>query len=186
VSKAFSDLAEAPEALREARVAMAIGQGTTPHVVEYGDVPLQAMLVVAPKSAERLRRAVLGALLDAPDSAVLLEMLGAWIDSYGSASECAKPLFLHRNSVPRRLQRLQELTGCDPQTPRGIALLYVSLEAHRLGPSGLVVLRTYGRKDTRSVGAATGNAVEPGTRPSTLLNEQRFPWSAQRSVPQSS
>jgi DNA-binding PucR family transcriptional regulator len=44
-------------------------------------------------------------------------------------------MYLHRNSVTRRLQRIFELTGWDPQTPRGIAMLYVAAEAHRLARS---------------------------------------------------
>ncbi|MCW2840533.1 MAG: putative transcriptional regulator [Aeromicrobium sp.] len=137
MSEPFEDISAAPEALRQARIAMAAGSGAGPGVTPYTDVPLQAMLVLAPQSAEHIRRAVLGPLLDAPhgDSAMLMETLDAWIRAGGSAAECARLMYLHRNSVTRRLQRIFELTGWDPQTPRGIAMLYVAAEAHRLARS---------------------------------------------------
>jgi hypothetical protein len=134
MSNAFHEISAAPEALRQARIARAAGVGAKLGVTAYSDVPLQAMLVLAPQSAEQLRQAVLGPLLDAPrgDSAVLMETLESWIVAGGSATECAKLMYVHRNSVARRLQRIFELTGWDPQTPRGMAMLYVATEAHRL------------------------------------------------------
>jgi hypothetical protein len=137
MSDTFHEMSAAPEALRQARIAMAAGLGANPGVTAYSDVPLQAMLVLAPQSAEQLRQAVLGPLLDAPrgDSAVLMETLESWILAGGSATECARLMYVHRNSVTRRLQRIFELTGWDPQTPRGMGMLYVATEAHRLARS---------------------------------------------------
>jgi DNA-binding PucR family transcriptional regulator len=137
MSDPFHEISSAPEALRQARIAMAAGLGAVPGVTAYSDVPLQAMLVLAPQSAEQLRRAVLGPLLDAPrgDSAVLMDTLQSWILAGGSATDCANRMYVHRNSVTRRLQRIFELTGCDPRTPRGMGMLYVAAEAHRLTPS---------------------------------------------------
>jgi len=140
MSDPFHELTAAPEALRQARIAMAAGLGAVPGVTSYADVPLQAMLVRAPQSADQLKRSVLGPLLDAPrgDSAVLMETLESWILAGGSATECAKRMYVHRNSVTRRLQRVHELTGWDPQTPRGMAMLYIAAEAYRLAPAALV------------------------------------------------
>ena len=93
MSDPFHEISAAPEALRQARIAMAAGSGAVPGVTAYSDVPLQAMLVLAPQSAEQLRQAVLGPLLDAPrgDSAVLMDTLQSWILAGGSATDCAKP-----------------------------------------------------------------------------------------------
>lgn len=132
LSDPFHDLSAAPEALRQARVAMAAGHGTGPGCVVFSSVPLQSMLVTARQSAEHLRQTVLARLLDSADAEVLLATLHAWIDAGGSANECAALLYLHRNSVTRRLRQIRELTGHDPQTPRGMSMLYVAVEAHRL------------------------------------------------------
>jgi len=157
MSDPFHEISAAPEALRQARVAMAAGLGAVvPGVTAYSEVPLQAMLVLAPQSAEQLRRAVLGPLLDAPrgDSAVLMDTLQSWILAGGSATECAKLMYVHRNSVTRRLQRIFELTGWDPQTPRGMAMLYVAAEAHRLAPTSLAA-------DSWSLDGEVGRLVSP-------------------------
>jgi len=156
MSEPFSEITAAPEALRQARIAMAAGSGAVPGVTAYSDVPLQAMLVLAPQSAEQLRQAVLGPLLEAPrgDSAVLMDTLQSWILAGGSATECARLLYVHRNSVTRRLQRIFELTGWDPQTPRGMGMLYVAAEAHRLAPSLLAT-------GSPSLGNDAGRLVSP-------------------------
>jgi hypothetical protein len=173
MSDVFHEISAAPDAFRQARVASAAGLGARARVTVYSDVPLQAMLVLAPESAEHLRRAVLGPLLDAPraDSAVLMETLESWILAGGSASQCAKRMYVHRNSVSRRLQRIFELTGWDPLTPRGMAMLYVASEAHRLARTSLgtssALLDGQSRKVRRTVasGSATSTQTPSPTGP---------------------
>jgi len=132
LSDPFNDLTAAPEALRQARVAMAAGNGGPPGCVVFSHVPLQALLVTARQPAEHLRQTVLGSLLGTPDHEVLLKTLNAWVESGGSANACAALLYVHRNSVTRRLRQIKTLTGHDPRTPRGMAMLYVAMEAHVL------------------------------------------------------
>jgi len=43
----------------------------------------------------------------------LVRTLRVLFDSGGNMSEAAERLFLHRNSVPYRLERVRELTGLD-------------------------------------------------------------------------
>jgi purine catabolism regulator len=43
----------------------------------------------------------------------LMRTLRVLFDSGGNMSEAAERLFLHRNSVPYRLERVRELTGLD-------------------------------------------------------------------------
>lgn len=157
MSDPFHEISAASEALRQARIAMAAGLGAVPGVTAYSDVPLQAMLVLAPQSAEQLRQAVLGPLLDAPrgDSAVLMDTLQSWILAGGSATDCANRMYVHRNSVTRRLQRIFELTGCDPRTPRGMGMLYVAAEAHRLTPTSLAA-------GPKSLAGGIGGLSSPG------------------------
>jgi hypothetical protein len=134
MSDPFRHLRLAPEALRQARIACDAGRGNPPGATLFSAVPLQAMLVVTPSAAEDLRIRVLGPLLNLADSErqALIETVHAWARAGGSVSECARAMYLHRNSVHRRLQHVYELTGRDPQTPIGMAELYAAVEADRM------------------------------------------------------
>jgi hypothetical protein len=138
VSGVFTALDHAPEALRQARVASAALRGKPAGATKFCDVPLQALVVQSATPADDLCRLVLGDLLALPEaeSRPLLDTLRTWTEAGGSTSACAAAMFVHRNSVSRRLQRIHELTGRDPQTPIGMAELFVALEAHRLTPGG--------------------------------------------------
>jgi len=52
-------------------------------------------------------------LYDAERGSDLVRTLTVYFDCGENASEAADRLFLHRNSVPYRLERVRELTGLD-------------------------------------------------------------------------
>ncbi len=134
VSESFGDLRWAPRALRQARIACDTSRGNPVGATPFATVPMQAMLVDAPGSAEDLRRFVLGGLLQVGDEEQrdLIATIRALANAEGSVSECASRMYLHRNSVYRRLDRVHELTGRNPQTPIGMAELYIAIEADRI------------------------------------------------------
>lgn len=136
MSEVFHHLHQAPEALRQAKLAalVAASRPDARAAVRYEDVPLQAMMIVAPEMAQQLRSWVLGPLdgLDSNERRTLLVTLTAWIRADGSINETAKGLYVHRNSIARRLERILEVTGHDPRTPRGMAMLFTAREAEAL------------------------------------------------------
>lgn len=134
VSDSFDDLRLAPRALRQARVACDASRGNPAGATTFSSVPLQALLVLTPNSAEELRRSILGPLLQISDGERrdLITTIRTLADAEGSVSECASRMFLHRNSIYHRLERICELTGRNPQTPIGMAELYTAIEADRL------------------------------------------------------
>ncbi|MCS3472153.1 carbohydrate diacid regulator [Pseudomonas sp. JUb42] len=48
------------------------------------------------------------------DHAQLLETLRGWIEYSGESQACAEALGIHRNSLRYRLEKIAELSGCDP------------------------------------------------------------------------
>ena len=134
VSEPFNNLRSAHGAFREARIACDASKGNPIGATLYSEVPLQAIMVVTPGSAEQLRRNILGSLLELGDTERrdLIETIRGLADAGGSVSECARRMYLHRNSVYHRLERVHELTGRNPQTPIGMAELYAAIEADRI------------------------------------------------------
>ena len=69
------------------------------------------------------------ALHDREHASFLIPTLRAYFASGESASEAAERLFLHRNSVPYRLDRISELTGLDWRDPQARLALKLGLMA---------------------------------------------------------
>lgn len=61
----------------------------------------------------------------------LVRTLNTYLAANGNASEAADRLFLHRNSMTYRLDRVRELTGLDPREPRARLVLQLGLLAMR-------------------------------------------------------
>jgi len=69
---------------------------------------------------------------------MLLDTLAAWFANEGSPAKTAAAMFVHRNTIGYRAQRIETLTGRRLTDGRDAAELYVALEAHRLAarPTG--------------------------------------------------
>ncbi|MBS2963307.1 helix-turn-helix domain-containing protein [Actinocrinis puniceicyclus] len=97
--------------------------GRAPGVYALQDVLLEYHLTRHDESAD-----LLGGLLDPlagrPD---LLETLRVFLQEDYDRRRTAARLGLHPNTVDNRMARVTELTGLDPATPRGVALLMTTL-----------------------------------------------------------
>jgi DNA-binding PucR family transcriptional regulator len=66
---------------------------------------------------------------DRKHSSDLIRTLKVFFAANGNASEAADRLYLHRNSLPYRLERIQELTGLDLKDHRARLALQLGLLA---------------------------------------------------------
>jgi DNA-binding PucR family transcriptional regulator len=133
VSPCFHSLRDTPQALRFARLALAGLQGTGPGVARFDDDPLAMVVAAAPAEAAHLVEVVLQPLLDLPaaERARLLQTLEHWYAAAGSATDAARSLFVHPNTVRYRLRRVEELTARSLSDPRAAADIRVALLAVR-------------------------------------------------------
>ncbi len=137
VSIAFADLAETPHALHLARLALdSLPRGAT-QARQFDRSPMAALLAASPEAGRLLARNVLGPVLDLPadEQQLLLSTLSAWFDEGGSTSATAERLFLHRNTIRYRLNRLESLTGRSLQRPSEASELHAALVALRVLPA---------------------------------------------------
>ncbi len=94
-----------------------------PGVYALDDVLLEYHLTRQDESAHLLT-ALLDPLSSRPD---LLHTVRVFLDEQYDRRRTARRLGLHPNTVDNRLGRVTELTGLDPATPRGVALLMTAL-----------------------------------------------------------
>lgn len=134
VSREFSMLHDAADALRHATVAMRSVPPGTGGTVRYGEAPIQSMVVTGPRAALDVADGVLAALepLGSADRAQLLETFLAWFECDGSTAAAATRLHCHRNTVLYRLKKLQSLTGRDISRPADAAVVAIAVYAEQL------------------------------------------------------
>lgn len=58
----------------------------------------------------------------------LLETLRSWFDYSGESQACADALGIHRNSLRYRLEKVAELSGCDPYQTNDLLRLYLGVQ----------------------------------------------------------
>lgn len=129
---------EVPAAYAEAReaAAFAIRTGVRDRAVVYDDVLVDHVLR-ASDNAHRMIAAALDPLreYDARRDAVLVDSLRAYIDSNFSLTGAARAMHVHNNTILYRLERIRDLTGRDPRTPRDIVFFALSLRLDAEAPT---------------------------------------------------
>lgn len=100
-------------------------------------LPEQRLLRLAPNRLAvlfwRYRHDPLAEGLTAPVSRLhahgqLVETLRNWIEYSGESQACAEALGIHRNSLRYRLEKIAELTGCDPYRTDDLLRLFFALQ----------------------------------------------------------
>lgn len=106
-------LAGIPRGMRLAVAALRSGPRDMPGVRFLDDCLLEALLNESPELSNELLDRVLGPVLKLPihERRRLLEILDAYLTRNGSIGEVAASMYLHRNTVRKRIARLEELTG---------------------------------------------------------------------------
>ncbi|CAN5612326.1 helix-turn-helix domain-containing protein [soil metagenome] len=134
ISENFDALVDTPLAVTQARLARGTATPGENEVRQFGEARVAALVAATPDLALGLAREVLGAVLEqtAEERELLLGTLRAWYDGQGSATEAARLLHCHPNTVRYRLGKVTQLTGRDLHAPGDVVHLYPALEAVRL------------------------------------------------------
>ncbi|MHB1499708.1 MAG: PucR family transcriptional regulator [Candidatus Dormibacteria bacterium] len=134
LSPLFANLSEAAAAYRQAELALRSIPAHRHAVAALDDRLGPALLVSSPELARRLAVMVMGSVLALPaqERRTMVRTLRIFLDGSGSPADTARQVPCHRNTVLNRLNRIRELTGCDPTTPRGANRLCLAMEAAEL------------------------------------------------------
>ncbi|MBK5482718.1 helix-turn-helix domain-containing protein [Peribacillus sp. TH16] len=71
-------------------------------------------------------------LLNQPDSTEILRTIRIWVESGFKVSKAADLLFIHRNTLIYRLNKIEELSGLDMNDPKKVINLYLVVLRHEL------------------------------------------------------
>jgi len=138
VSRIVHSSTELGQAIRQALSALELGSRVTgrasPHW--YDDLGLYRVLSDLRDRDElhRFYRETLGSLLqyDEEHGAELVHTLQVFFEQNANASQAARALYVHRNTLNYRLQRIVEISGCDLDDADTRLTLQLALKLHRL------------------------------------------------------
>lgn len=156
------DAGDLPRALRVAELALVLGEREGIGLDELLSGSWRLLLRVAtgdPGQLEALVDSTVGPAL-ARDRASLVELLDtlrAYLDHGANMNATAAAIYAHRHTIAHRLGRIRELTGHDPQTPRGQAQLALGLQA--------LAIRNAAAPLSSSTPLASRRAAEPAVQP---------------------
>jgi purine catabolism regulator len=102
----------------------------------FGDLSVYRLLfrLEGDPELEAFCREALGPLLDYTGGGDLLETLEAFCERLGNLSQTAEKLFIHRNSLLYRLERVAQITGMDLDNPDTRLAVHLALKVRKMLP----------------------------------------------------
>ena len=146
-SAAHDDPLDGRRALQEATdAAAAASRGVDAHGLVLFEAMSGRFRLLSGQSEEALadiaRRTVAPLIeYDRRRHAQLVETLRVWLDHHWAIQPTAEALYVHRNTLQKRLRRIETLLGVDLQDPDDIVELYLGLRATQLLGEDVVVGR---------------------------------------------
>ena len=135
IGRPAAELTDWKESYREASQASAMaGRLKEPAPLYFGDLSVYRLLFQLEGNAEleSFCRQTLGPLLDYQGGGDLLETLEAFVDRLGNLSQTAEKLFIHRNSLLYRMERIAQLTGLDLNNPDTRLAVHLALKVRKM------------------------------------------------------
>jgi purine catabolism regulator len=135
VGRAASELSDWKDSYREAMQSLTMASRLREAApLFFGDLSVYRLLFQLEGSPEleSFCREVLGPLMDYEGSGDLLETLDAFCDRLGNLSQTAEKLFIHRNSLLYRMERIQQLAGIDMNNPDTRLAVHLALKIRRM------------------------------------------------------
>jgi purine catabolism regulator len=135
VGRPASELTSWKDSYRQASQALSMAERLNEHVPLYfGDLSVYRLLLQleGDPELEAFCHETLGPLLSYEGGGDLIETLEAFFDRLGNLSQTAEKLFIHRNSLLYRMERIAQLTGLDLNNPDTRLAVHLALKASKM------------------------------------------------------
>lgn len=127
ISESFTNIELSKEMYKEANIALDWGKllGTNEKFYEYKNFDLEILLTSVDKSSlDKYRSKVLANIKDR-DFKLYKKLIESYVKNNGSINKCAEELFIHKNTVQYRLNRLEAITGYNPRNINDLIRLHI-------------------------------------------------------------
>jgi PucR family transcriptional regulator, purine catabolism regulatory protein len=125
------------DSYREARQALSMARRlASPNALYFGELNVYRLLFLLEHSPElsSFCQETIGTLVeyDRAQGTDLVETLNAYFAHKGNLSQTAEALFVHRNTLLYRMERIREISGLDLDNPETRLSIQLALRAYRL------------------------------------------------------
>jgi purine catabolism regulator len=129
-------LRQAEEARRAAQEGAAVQGGVV--MFEEGDAKFRLLESQSPDSLAMMSERILRPLIehDRLHHSALEKTVRVYLRNRMSVHETARDLYIHRNTLHKRLKRIEDILNLDLNSMDDVMEVYVSLKASELAPSG--------------------------------------------------
>ncbi|MGD1465094.1 sugar diacid recognition domain-containing protein [Vibrio harveyi] len=135
IGQRFDGAQQLPLSYQSAKQVLAVGRRSHPEqtMLSFSEYRLPVLLAPLADSwqGEQLAQAMV-TLVSADKSGQLVKTLEAYFQSNGNANDCANALYIHRNTLRYRLDRISEVTGISTQDFTGLTELYIASQLTKL------------------------------------------------------
>lgn len=135
VGRAAAELGDWKDSYREATQSCSMAARLREkQPLYFGDLSVYRLLfqLEGNPELEAFCREALGPLLDYTGGGDLLETLEAFCERLGNLSQTAEKLFIHRNSLLYRLERVAHITGIDLDNPDTRLAVHLALKVRKM------------------------------------------------------
>ncbi|MEW5718717.1 MAG: helix-turn-helix domain-containing protein [Chloroflexota bacterium] len=137
IGRAVDALIDLRDSYREARQAMSMARRLAdPNPLYFGELNVYRLLFLLEHHPEldAFRQETIGTLVeyDRTQGTDLIETLTSYFAHKGNLSQTAEALFVHRNTLLYRMERIREISGLDLDNPETRLSIELALRAHRL------------------------------------------------------
>lgn len=130
------DMTKIHNCYKHAISAIKLSKVTNPdkRITSFNDVYLEYMILNVPQNKrEHYYKTILGPLINSDEEpGMWINTLEAYFENDQSITKTSAQLYIHRNTLLFRLNKIAKLTGFNPQTIKGAANLYVALTLWKL------------------------------------------------------
>ena len=135
IGQRFDSVLQLPLSYQSAKQVLAVGRRSHPEQTMLGFSEYRLPVLLAPLAdswqGDQLAQAM-ATLVSADKSGQLVKTLEAYFQANGNANDCAKALYIHRNTLRYRLDRISEVTGISTQDFTGLTELYIASQLRKL------------------------------------------------------
>ncbi|AUW07241.1 sugar diacid recognition domain-containing protein [Vibrio campbellii] len=135
IGQCFDGAALLPLSYLSAKQVLAVGRRSHPEQTMLGFSEYRLPVLLAPLAdswqGEQLAQAM-ATLVSADKSGQLVKTLEAYFQANGNANDCANALYIHRNTLRYRLDKISEVTGISTQDFTGLTELYIASQLRKL------------------------------------------------------
>ncbi|WP_170176599.1 PucR family transcriptional regulator [Lentzea flaviverrucosa] len=151
IGLSWKPLAEIPSGQQQAAdiVRLAVASGRRPGLFGLEQVIVDFAVLSHPATASLLAKVVEGLA----GNSILHHTLKCFIAAEGNRGRAARQLVIHRSTLEYRLARIEEITGYQPTSTRGLLMLSSAMTAHALATTKSAELPHIGDRYGRGLSA---------------------------------